>query len=237
MAGFKVLLVDDLKLSIEMERSAFDRIDCEILSAGSGEEALEISRREHPDIVILDLFMPGMNGDECCSIIKEDPLLKKIPVIMTTAGRDEKDRERCFSAGCDDFIVKPFNATELLKKVARFIDIVVRDYARVPEFLEVVFAAGGKVHKGYLQDLSEKGAFVKSDAILPVGETIILVFTMPDKSATVEAEAKIMRVVEKSIKFNPDINVGMGVRFINLTNEAEKFINDYLKKSQSIKGL
>lgn len=232
MEGFKVLLVDDVKLSIEMEKSAFERTNCEIFSATSGEEALEIARREVPKIVILDLFMPGMDGDECCRIIKADPGLGHIAVIMTTAGQQAEDRERCFDAGCDDFIAKPFQPNDLLKKVSRFVDIVVREYSRAPLMLEVYFSAGGEVRQGYLHDLSEGGAFVESETVFPVGEIIVLVFTTPEKTATIEAEAEIMRVVDKAMKFNPDVVVGMGVRFINLTTEAEDFIREYVGNAE-----
>ena len=70
-----------------------------------------------PDMVIMDLFMPEMNGDECCRVIKSEPAWKDIPVLIITAVDDLEHTERCLSAGCNDIIKKPFTKDLLVEKM------------------------------------------------------------------------------------------------------------------------
>ena len=229
----RVVLVDDVDLSIEMERSAFSRVECEIETARTGKEALSLVSKESPDLMVLDLFMPEMNGDECCRKMKSDPVLANIPVIMTTAGTDGTDstladKERCITAGCNDFITKPFRDAEFMKKVARFLDIKVRQYRRVPTFLEIYYHDEEKVYRGYVDDLSEGGLFIKSEKPLPIGSNLDIVFTLPDKSSFIETKGEVVRTVEKLIQYNTDVVKGMGIRFSNITQEMRDAIADYV---------
>lgn len=115
----KLLLVDDVELFLELERSFLSREIFEIVTARSGREALEKVRRVRPDLVLLDLFMPEIDGAEVCRSLKADPDTRNIPVIMTTSEPQEEPdiRKRCFEAGCDDFIPKPLRREELLKVI------------------------------------------------------------------------------------------------------------------------
>ena len=105
----KILLVDDVNLFLEQEKGYFDRNEFRILTANDGNKALETVKKEQPDIVFMDLYMPGMDGDRCCYLIKADEKLRHIPVIMVTQGVSDEDFERCWQAGCDDIIAKPIN--------------------------------------------------------------------------------------------------------------------------------
>src|SRR3989338_5262285 len=109
----KVLLVDDVKLFLELEKTLLNRSNLQIFTASSGQEALEIHKREKADLILCDLYMPGMNGDEVCKIIKSD------------------DIDRCVKAGANDYITKPINPSELLKKVGMYINISVRRDIRI----------------------------------------------------------------------------------------------------------
>ncbi|MBE9504553.1 MAG: response regulator, partial [Proteobacteria bacterium] len=126
----KILLVDDVPLSVDMQKSALSRAECEIFTAHSGKDAMEIVYRESPDLIVLDYFMPEMSGDVCCRKIKSDDSLKDTPVIMLTMeGTDaDQDKAKCYAAGCDDFLTKPFKANDFLKKVEKYLDITVREY-------------------------------------------------------------------------------------------------------------
>ena len=116
----KVLVVDDeadiLKLAvIRLEAAGY-----EVLKVASSEEALKMLEQNRPDLILLDMILPDMQGDEFCKKVKEDPALKKIPVILFTAtiiGVPEKARE----IGADDYIFKPFEPEELLFKIKKFI--------------------------------------------------------------------------------------------------------------------
>ena len=113
----KLLLVDDVNFTLQLVKVAVTETATEIMTAGNGLEALQVMRTNRPDMVLMDLFMPEMNGDECCRIIKADPDFKNIPVLMITAVDDPAHRERCIGAGCDDIIKKPFTQEALVEKV------------------------------------------------------------------------------------------------------------------------
>ncbi len=226
--GTKILLVDDVKLSIEMEKSALSRAACDIYTASSGSEALEVARKVRPDLIVLDLFMPGMNGDECCKVIKADPDLKETPVIMVSMY--DNDRDQCVAAGCDDIIRKPFKPTEFLKKLESYLKIVVREYARAPVCLEANYSADGKEYSGLVHDLSEGGMFIQTKSLLEAGAIIKIKFTLPDSDVNVEAEGQVMRVVDRSERFKADIVEGMGIKFNDIFHWAKQAITEYVER-------
>ncbi len=88
-----------------------------LLTAGDGETAIQLIRKTVPDLVFLDVMMPGRNGLEVCREIKSDPALKHIKVVMLTALDAEEDRQRAMDAGASDYFTKPFSPTKLLQKV------------------------------------------------------------------------------------------------------------------------
>ncbi len=93
-----------------------------VLTAGSGREALEIVRREQPDLILLDLMMPGMNGYEVCRQLRADPATSFLPVVIVTASGD-RDKVRAIETGADDFLPKPFQHAELLARVRSLLRI------------------------------------------------------------------------------------------------------------------
>lgn len=114
MKKTKLLLVDDVELFLDLQKSFLNRETFEIFTARSGPEALEKIQQNTPDLVILDLFMPGMDGDDVCREIKRNPLTRDIPVVMTTSEGAEDSKNRCLQAGCDGFLPKPLKRAALL---------------------------------------------------------------------------------------------------------------------------
>lgn len=93
-----------------------------LLSAGDGVSALQLIRETVPDLVFLDVMMPGRNGIDVCREIMSDPALKHIKVVMLTALGAEEDRQRALDAGASDYFTKPFSPTKLLQKVRELLD-------------------------------------------------------------------------------------------------------------------
>ena len=100
----KVLLVDDIRLFLEIEQTLLNRPDITIFTATSGEEALAIHERENVDVILLDLLMPGMDGEKVCQYIRADKKLKGVSIIMVTTSTSPEDIERCIKAGANDYI-------------------------------------------------------------------------------------------------------------------------------------
>lgn len=118
----KVLLVDDVRAVLDQEKKILEALDLDILTAEHGTEALKTITQEKPDIVLLDLMLPGMNGDTICKFIKARPQLANVSVVMVTGQDEEKDLQRCFASGCDAYVTKPIDADDLLNKIQILID-------------------------------------------------------------------------------------------------------------------
>ena len=111
----RILIVDDELSILKFLRSNLEDRGYTAISATNGEEALHIIERELPDLIILDVMMPKMDGFEVCRQLRE---WSQIPIIMLSARGDEKDKVKCLDLGADDYIVKPFGANELMARVS-----------------------------------------------------------------------------------------------------------------------
>ena len=112
----KILAVDDTPANIKILDAVLTPRGYTLVSASSGQEALEKVAEEMPDLVLLDIVMPGMDGYEVCRRLREQPATRLLPVVMITAS-GEQERVKAIEAGADDFIQKPFNQAELLARV------------------------------------------------------------------------------------------------------------------------
>lgn len=114
----KILIVDDQASIRSLVRAILEE-EYQVLEAASGEEALQITRQHAPDLIIMDILMPGMDGLTACSQIKGDPAISKIPVLVLTVIDHELNRRFAENLGADGYITKPFTAESLRAAVAR----------------------------------------------------------------------------------------------------------------------
>jgi DNA-binding response OmpR family regulator len=120
LAQAKILLVDDSKTTLFMEEMIL-KTDYELVRASDGEEALEVAAAENPDLVLLDVVMPKMDGFEVCRRLREREQTKDTPIIMVTTRGEGENMEKGFANGCTDYIAKPFKSLELLTKVKNYL--------------------------------------------------------------------------------------------------------------------
>jgi DNA-binding response OmpR family regulator len=125
MAGERILAVDDEPRYLEIIRFNLESAGYRAACAASGEEALEMVTVEEPDLIVLDVMLPGLDGFEVCRLVRER---SSCPIIMLTAKGAEEDKVRGLRLGADDYVTKPFSAQELLARV----EAVLRR-ARAPE--------------------------------------------------------------------------------------------------------
>jgi two-component system cell cycle response regulator len=119
----RILTVDDSRAVRMIVAQAFDRFDCQIVEAANGVEALAAASRERPDLIILDLTMPVMDGAETLAKLQSDYLLKGIPVIMLTAEAGRDNVLRIARMGVRDYLVKPFHANTLVERAGRLVEL------------------------------------------------------------------------------------------------------------------
>lgn len=112
----KILIVDDDPVNIELLEGYLSK-EYDILKAHDGSEAITIVEENPPDIILLDLIMPKMNGFEACKKLKDEPSTNHIPIVIVSSLHEIEDRNKAIEAGADDFITKPFDIVELTVRV------------------------------------------------------------------------------------------------------------------------
>jgi putative two-component system response regulator len=176
----KILVVDDAVENIKLVSEILNRPKNEyhIEAAGDGYEALEKVKNFKPDLIMLDVVMPGIDGFEVCRILKEDEKTRLIPIVMITALDSQQDRLRGLESGVDDFISKPFNVYELLARVKNLLKL--RSYISELEHAEqVIFSLARAVEakdnytEGHCERLSILAQYLGSE--LQLGEEDLLV--------------------------------------------------------------
>lgn len=228
MKNKKILLVDDVKFFLDLEKSFLKRTHCEILLAGNGKEALSAIRNGRPDLVLMDLYMPEMNGDECCRLVKSDPSLKDIRVIMVTTAGKQEEKERCLSAGCDGYVTKPINKLELLDKVREYLDVAVRAHVRAPIDVKVTYYANERKFINRISDVSEGGLFIETSELQQEGTGLKILFRLPDSNRLIEATCIVRRVVTGPTTHPAKMIPGMGVQFAEISAEDVVKISKYV---------
>ncbi len=113
----KILLVDDAETILMMERMILNKAGYELITAKDGQEAVTKALAERPDLILMDVVMPKMNGFEACKQLRGQDTTKAIPIIMVTTRGEAESVESGFESGCDDYITKPINGLEVLSKV------------------------------------------------------------------------------------------------------------------------
>ncbi len=117
MSKPKILVIEDESDILEVITYNLEREGHKVISCRNGEQGLSRIRTDNPDLVILDLMLPGMDGVEVCRQVKSDPVTRAIPVIMVTAKAEESDIVLGLGIGADDYITKPFSPKELVARV------------------------------------------------------------------------------------------------------------------------
>jgi CheY-like chemotaxis protein len=120
MAAKRVLVCDDDPVILRLLQVNLELEGYEVLTAHHGEEAVEVAMTEIPDLIILDIMMPRLDGYQTCEKLKADPATQNVPVIFLSAKAQQSDIERGKSYGVADYLTKPFDPTELIEVVERW---------------------------------------------------------------------------------------------------------------------
>ena len=118
----RILIVDDQKDIVELIRFKLENEGFECLVAFDGEEGLQKAKKENPDLILMDIMMPKINGYQVCRLLKSDENYKNIPIIMLSAKDQESDKFWGKESGADDYVTKPFDFEELFQKIQGYLE-------------------------------------------------------------------------------------------------------------------
>ncbi len=123
MAGSKILIVDDEIKNIKLLKGILFPENYTFCEAQNGDDAIELVHKINPDLILLDVMMPGLSGFEVCRQLKQNGKTKSIPIVMVTALREKEHRLEAMQAGADDFLSKPVDSTEVVVRVKSLLRI------------------------------------------------------------------------------------------------------------------
>jgi len=132
----KILIIEDEKDIVKMLDYNLKKEGFRTLSIHDGEAAIDSAHREHPDLILLDLMLPGMDGLEVCKAIKADTKTASIPIIMLTAKAQESDKVVGLELGADDYVTKPFSPRELIARIKAVLRRM-KEKDKLPEVLKI----------------------------------------------------------------------------------------------------
>lgn len=233
MARPKILLVDDNRLFLEMEKDFLQSCAVMIYTAHSGQEALDVVRMLRPDLIFMDLYMPGMDGATCCAVLKNDPDLRNVPVVMVVTTTNEDDLLRCQQAGCNQVITKPVDRLSFLNAGHRFLPGISHIELRVPCLTLVVFQLGKETFYGTSANLSSQGMFISFGGKVEVEDMVRLSFLVPGSIGdVVEATGRTAWLNSGKPLCKSALPKGFGVEFTNISTEGRGAIASYISRSK-----
>jgi CheY-like chemotaxis protein len=187
----KVLLVDDTRLYLDLEGSFFTRQDCKVFTTTSGLKALEIVQNESPDLVMLDIYLPEMDGFRVLERIREDKGIKLVAIGL----RDqEEDGRLCRRMGVDAFLVRPVTKNDLIGTASKLLNMPLRVDARVQVEIEVFADQKKAKYFGKSRDISAGGTYVQSEKEIKPGSQALLSFSLPGWADIFSVESRCLRV-------------------------------------------
>lgn len=196
----KILIVDDEEKIVEVIEAYLKKEGYETQTAYNGKEVIEKFRDENYDLIILDLMLPDINGEDVCSTIRET---SDIPIIMLTAKIEDTDRINGFNLGCDDYICKPFNVKELVLRVKAILKRSnnIKSEENIMKFYNNI-EINKDSHEVKVRDEYVELTNTEYKILLTLGKNPNKIFTREDllKCSSVEYFDKIDRVIDAHIK-------------------------------------
>jgi CheY-like chemotaxis protein len=222
-----VLLVDDLQMFLEIERDFFVDSPVNVVTARNGCEALEVMREKKTDIVFMDLQMPKMDGATCCNVIKKDPLLSEIPIIIVTSSTSESDKDACRGSRCDHYITKPAGREKFLNIAYNYIPTIERRLKRFPCRKACRIRFYTETFEAALYNLSAEGAFVVSDKIVPTNSVVELLIST-GQGKEISCMAKVVWTKTDVLKQSK----AFGLNFVQVNRVTQNKITHLLQSGR-----
>jgi len=212
-----ILLVDDTPMFLRIAEDCLRREQVNIVTATNGPDAVAAVIKNKPDLVFMDLYMPGCDGDEACKQIKSDLRFKSTPIVMVTSSDNPIDAERCLQAGCSEVIHKPLSRDRLLDTCNKYIKLPGWSGKRTTIKTPVTFSpSSDKTMTGSLFDISVGGLFIETKELFPVDTRLQLEFQLKQGSRFFRCQGRVAWVKMPGSQKKGDTPTGMGVEFIEI---------------------
>ncbi len=221
----KVIIAEDLKTVLERDRSFFNRTGIITIGAASNNEILDLHRAEKAALIITDLDLPGMSGEDLCSLIRQDDALRSVSIIIVCSETAE-NLQRCTQCGANAFVTSPVNTAVLLQEAHQLLHVTQRKTCRMPLKVRIEGKAMGKPFAGSIENMSTAGLLFLTEAVLFEGDPINCSFELPD-SGRINLSAEVVRTAAPPD--SPSLKKRYGVRFTDIgdadASNIETFIN------------
>jgi uncharacterized protein (TIGR02266 family) len=218
----RIMLADDSRFFRSIERQFLQKTPAQVVEVADSDDLFAQLSAEKPQLLFLSFSMRPMGGHECCRLIKTNPALRNLPVIMV-CDQDMPDQiASARSAGCDAILVKPLHRQPFLQAGRQFLSEI-REY-RQSCFMAVDFTWQNEKYRGKSLDISSGGLYVESAEDVSVGTIVQLSFTLPGTSSIVDCQGVIVWLNRRPNTLKSHYPTGFGVRFHNLPRHlAEEF--------------
>jgi CheY-like chemotaxis protein len=214
-----VLLVDESGAFRAAAAHVLDRAGCDVVTASGGTEALDVARRDRPQMIVVAADMTGMTGVDLVRVLKADPSFSRVPIVLVGGADGEHGR-----SPADGSLALPLDEEDFAAVVRRFLQLEPREEARSAVGWSITFWREGQQHVGTIRDLSRGGFFVRTPVRQPIGARVEVSFEVPSEAGVknVVAEAMVVRVGRE-----PD--EGLGCRFFQLSATSRQSLEECLR--------
>jgi len=216
----EILLVDDAKIFLDIQKNFLRYSPVQIVTAYNGIEALERARQKKPDLIVMDVSMPHLDGVSCCKAIKAEPALSYTPVILVSTHSGVDDIASYRNAGCCAILHKPLQRREFLNKLFTFLPVVERREPRVQCAMPVTVETETGTFAATSSDIAMNGLYLVTDHDLKSASELVISFTLPNWDNMVTVVRGRIAWQNKAGKYavagRPG---GLGVEFLEISGE------------------
>ena len=227
----KVIIADDNQTFLMYMGILLKRLGFTVLPAENGLEVLKLLKFCDPDVIILDVWLAGMDGTAILRYIKENRMTSKIPVIMVSSDSSVSVMKKCKSLGCAGYLKKPVKVEKLhdILETCVFSEIrKKRKYLRVPLNKKVVVILNGIEHELYTETLSERGVFIRKRDPFPIGSKVELLLPLEDREPLrLKGEVIHVKGLFGEVLMVPP---GMGIEFKKISKTHTKMLRNFIKR-------
>jgi CheY-like chemotaxis protein/Tfp pilus assembly protein PilZ len=228
----KILLSDNVELFMMLENTVFNRREFELITARCGQDILKLAKKEKPELIFMNQFMPDINGDLCCREIKGDDISAKIPVILVVPDTLKENAEKYKESGCNDILYKPIKRNVFLAVTRKYLCFLERVDDRFNARMKIKYCImDQEIHYSYSVDMNSGGLFLETENPPMVNTPLDLEFQLPDSDSLIRCKARGAWINGPKERRKPKLPAGIGIEFLDISSQDKYAINEYIRNN------